>query len=157
MNQEISPDNSIELESIPIERDPELSFRGIQLSTPVPQPPIPIVNTPTTPINQIPSQVFTIDDINRPHNYGPVLPNELIIRGQGTPTGQVRRTVLAERIVQDNSVALPLQRYFQYCILKVKSVYRLPFGTKYWKIYQEYEVTTVMHDTSKIQYRFIRL
>ena len=96
MNQEISPENTIELDHIPIERDPELSFRGVQSSTPIPEQPIPIINPPTTPINQIPGRVFTVEDINRPSDYGPVVPHELIIRGEGRPTGHIRRTTLAE-------------------------------------------------------------
>jgi hypothetical protein len=103
---------------------------------------------------EIPQNLFTIEEINRPADQGVIIPHSIIPKG--SPTGKSRKIVLWEQTVPAVIVNLSLQQRYTTKCSRVESLYRAPDGTKYWKIYIEHEYIHLTQDTEQFKYRVYR-
>jgi len=132
-----------------------LSFNDVDHSTPRPPSNNSSSSAPSNiyiaPANRV---LFSLETINRPADQGPIIP--IIYITGGIYTGRTRHTVLWEQETVDGLIQLPLQRKHTHKSVKVESLYRLPNGVQYWKIYIQHEYTVTTRDTSQVEYRSLR-
>jgi len=86
---------------------------------------------PVLPTQLILPHTFTLDELNRAADHRPEIPESLI--AHGVATGRTRRTILWEQNIPNTLVQLPIHHHHHHRSTRVKSLYRLPNGTKYWK------------------------